>query len=187
MRRASNFCTCGDLVSGVSRLEPVLRPAPPLGYWLFPQMTRMLSLDLAIDEQGHVFAVATSPDEFPARSDVRAVCLDGFGSVVAVIDRADIADDDFVEAHDLGLPVHGGCYPHRDRWCQFTWIDAFGGQPVAVVLDRIRLVGAFLPVDHQVIEIDNSAAAVITAVIFGVVGKVAIRHVNLVPIGWVVG
>src|SRR5271157_4598718 len=68
-------------------------------------MTRMLSLDLAISKQGHVLAVATSPDEFPARSDVRSVCLDGFGSVVAVINRADVAHDDFVGGHDKKLPM----------------------------------------------------------------------------------
>src|SRR5208337_1409508 len=66
---------------------------------------------------------------------------------------------------------------------EFTWIDAFSGQPVAVVLDGVWLVGAFLPVDHQVIEIDNSAAAVITAVIFGIVWKVFVGHVDLVPVG----
>ena len=27
---------------------------------------------------------------------------------------------------------------------EFTWIDAFGGQPVAVVLDGVWLVGAVL-------------------------------------------
>src|SRR5271157_3176046 len=68
-------------------------------------MTGVLLFDLAIDEQVHVFAVATSPDEFPARSDVRAVCLDGFGSVVAVTNRPDIFDDDFVGGHDKKLPM----------------------------------------------------------------------------------
>ena len=59
---------------------------------------------------------------------------------------------------------------------EFTWIDAFGGQPVAVVLDWVRLVGAFLPVDHQVIEVDDSARAVIMPVVLGVVGEVFVRH-----------
>ena len=69
---------------------------------------------------------------------------------------------------------------------ELTWIDAFGGQPVAVVLDGVRLVGAFLPVDHQVIEVDDSARAVIVPVVLGVVAKVFVGHVNLVPVGLVV-
>ena len=69
---------------------------------------------------------------------------------------------------------------------KFTWIDAFSGQPVAVVLDGVWLVGPLLPVDHQVIEVDDSARAVIMPVIFGVVGQVFIGHVDLVPVGLVV-
>ena len=57
-----------------------------------------------------------------------------------------------------------GCFPSPASgvsvgvpvW-ELTWVDAFVGQPFAVVLDRIRLVGPLLPVDHQVIEVDDSA------------------------------
>ena len=42
--------------------------------WLFlPQMTRVFLFDLAINEQGHVFAVAASPDVFLAGFDVGLV------------------------------------------------------------------------------------------------------------------
>ena len=67
MRRASNSCTCGDL-SQLSGDRSWFRPAPPLGIDYSAQMTRVLLFDLAIDEQVHVFAVATSPDVFLARS-----------------------------------------------------------------------------------------------------------------------
>ena len=71
MRRASNSCTCGDLSQlSADRSRSFDQPAA----WVLaipPQMTRVLLFDLAIDEQVHVFAVATSPDEFPARPDVR--------------------------------------------------------------------------------------------------------------------
>src|SRR5271166_3446275 len=69
---------------------------------------------------------------------------------------------------------------------ELTWIDAFGGQPVAVVLDGVWLVGAFLPVDHQPIEVDDSATAVIVPVVLGVITEVFVRHVNLVTVGLVV-
>ena len=65
-------------------------------------------------------------------------------------------------------------------------VDAFGGQPLCVVLDRIRLVGAFLPVDHQPIEVDDPARAVVMPVVLWVITEVFIRHVNLVPIGLIV-
>ena len=57
---------------------------------------------------------------------------------------------------------------------------------LAVVLDRVRLVGALLPVDHQVIQVDDPAGAVVMAVVLGVVAQVFIGHVDLVPVGLVV-
>ena len=42
------------------------------------------------------------------------------------------------------------------------------------------------PVDHQVIEVDDSARSVIVAVVLGVVAEVLIGHVDLVPVGLVV-
>src|SRR5271166_2462816 len=91
---------------------------PALSHSLTAQMTRVLLFDLTIDEQGHVFAVPTSTDVFLADFDVGLVGRKGGGSALAVIDRANVTDYYFVEAHDLGLPVRGCCYPHRDRWCQ---------------------------------------------------------------------
>src|SRR5271157_2793367 len=82
------------------------------------QMTRMLSLDLAIEKQSHVLAAATSPDVFLADFDVGLVGRKGGGSAPALIDRANVADDDFVGRHDKKLPVRGGCSLHRVRWCQ---------------------------------------------------------------------
>ena len=43
-----------------------------------------------------------------------------------------------------------------------------------------------MPVDHQVFEVDDSATAVIMPVVFGVVGQVFVRHMNLVTVGLVV-
>ena len=94
--------TAIDVPAGVRRWG-WLQPAP--SHSLTAEMTRMLSLDLAIDEQDHVFAVAASPGVFLADFDVRLVGREGGGSALAVIDRADIADDDFVDGHDLGLLV----------------------------------------------------------------------------------
>src|SRR5271166_6062938 len=104
-----------DALAGVRRWG-WMQPAP--SHSLTAEMTRMLSLDLAVNEQDHVFAVATSTDVFLADFDVGLVGRMGGGSALAVIDRADVTDYYFVEAHDLGLPVCGCCYPHRDRWCQ---------------------------------------------------------------------
>src|SRR5271166_3781209 len=81
-------------------------------------MTHVLLLDLAIEKQSHVFAVATSPDVFLADFDVGLVGRKGGGSAPALIDRANVADDDFVDAHDLGLPMEGCRSPYRHRWCQ---------------------------------------------------------------------
>src|SRR5271157_4286971 len=86
----------------------------------------------------------------------------------------------------LSFSAPGSMVSVRVPVWEFTWIDAFSGQPVAVVLDGVWLIGAFLPVDHQVIEIDNSAAAVIVPVVLGVVAQVFVRHVNLVTVGLVV-
>ena len=48
-----------------------MQPAP--SHSLTAEMTRMLSLDLAVNEQDHVFAVAASPDVFLADFDVGLV------------------------------------------------------------------------------------------------------------------
>ena len=48
-------------------------------------MTGVFPIDLAVNEQDHVVAVAASTDVFPARSDVREVGLEGVGSAPAVI------------------------------------------------------------------------------------------------------
>src|SRR5271157_2902453 len=69
---------------------------------------------------------------------------------------------------------------------EFTWIDALGGKPVAVVLDWVRLVGAFLPVDHKVIEVDDPARAVVMPVVLWVITEVFIRHMDLMTIGLIV-
>ena len=47
-------------------------------------------------------------------------------------------------------------------------------------------VRSLLPVDQQVIEIDDTTAAVIVAVVLGVIAEVFIGHVDLVTIGLVV-
>src|SRR5271166_7158545 len=101
------------------RAEPVMRPTPPVGSCSLPvQVTCVFLFDLAISKQGHVFAVAASPDVFLADFDVGLVGRKGGGSAPAVIDRANVADDDFVDAHDLGLPMEGCRSPYRHRWCQ---------------------------------------------------------------------
>src|SRR5271166_6792296 len=86
----------------------------------------------------------------------------------------------------LLLSAPGSMVSVRVPVWEFTWIDALGGKPVAVVLDWVRLVGAFLPIDHQPIEVDDSATAVIVPVVLGVVAQVFVRHVNLVTVGLVV-
>src|SRR5271166_3261195 len=78
---------------------------PALSHSLTAQMTRVLLFDLTIDEQGHVFAVPTSTDVFLADFDVGLVGRKGGGSALAVIDRANVADDDFVGGHDKKLPM----------------------------------------------------------------------------------
>jgi hypothetical protein len=76
--------------------------------WLFlPEMTRVFRFDLTINEQDHVFAVATSPDLFVAGFDIGFVSRKGFESAVSIVDRADVTDDDFVVGHDPMLPVSG--------------------------------------------------------------------------------
>src|SRR5271157_5618611 len=107
--------TAIDVPLGVRRWG-WMQPAPARS--LSVQMTRVLLLDLAINEQDHVFAVAASPDVFLADFDVGLVGRKGGGSALAVIDRANVADDHFVGGHDKKLPVRCGCSPHRDRWCQ---------------------------------------------------------------------
>jgi hypothetical protein len=76
--------------------------------WLFlPQMTRVFRFDLAINEQDHVFAVATSPDLFLAGFDIALVNRKSFDSALAVVDRADVTNGDFVVGHDPMLRVSG--------------------------------------------------------------------------------
>src|SRR5271165_4461586 len=88
-----------DALAGVRRWG-WMQPAP--SHSLTAEITRMLSLDLAVNEQDHVFAVAASTDVFPADFDVGLVGRKGGGSAPALIDRANVADDDFVDAHDFG-------------------------------------------------------------------------------------
>jgi len=75
-----------------------MQPAP--SHSLTAEMTRMLSLDLAVNEQDHVFAVAASTDVFPADFDVGLVGRKSGRSALAVMNRANVADDDFVDGHD---------------------------------------------------------------------------------------
>src|SRR5271157_6570468 len=69
---------------------------------------------------------------------------------------------------------------------KFTWIDAFGRQPVAVVLDGVWLICPLLPIDHHVIEIDDSTVAVVMPVVLWVIAEVFIRHMDLMTIGLIV-
>ena len=60
------------------------------------------------------------------------------------------------------------------------------GQLVAVVLDWVWHLRPFLPVDHQMIQVDDSARSVIVAVVLWIVAEVAVGDVNLVTVGFVV-
>jgi len=68
-------------------------------------MPPVLARDLTIDDQGHVFPVAASPVMFLADQDVGFVGSNSFGSASAVIDRANVANDDFVGVHEMKLRV----------------------------------------------------------------------------------
>jgi hypothetical protein len=68
-------------------------------------MPDVFLLDLPIDDQGHVFPIAASPVVFLAEFDVGLVGRKGFGSASAVIDRANVANDDFVGGHEVKLRV----------------------------------------------------------------------------------
>ena len=74
---------------------------PLFGYWLFlPQITCVFLFNLAINEQGHIFPVAASPGMFLAGFDVGPVGRKGGGLALAVLDRADVANDYFALWHD---------------------------------------------------------------------------------------
>ena len=51
---------------------------------------------------------------------------------------------------------------------EFTWINPLFGEPVSVVFDGVWLICPLLPVNHQVIEVEDSARAVVMPVVFGV-------------------
>src|SRR5271157_4311700 len=94
--------TAIDVPLGVRRWG-WMQPAP--AHSLSVQMTRVLLLDLTINEQGHVLAEAASTDVFLADFDVGLVGRKSGGSALAVIDRANVANDDFVGRHDKKLPM----------------------------------------------------------------------------------
>src|SRR5271157_998983 len=69
---------------------------------------------------------------------------------------------------------------------ELTWIDAFGWQPVAVVLHGVWLIGSLLPVDHYVFQVNHPPRAVVMPVVLGVVGKVFVGHMDLMTKGLVI-
>jgi hypothetical protein len=66
-------------------------------------MTGVFLFDLAISQQGHVFAVTASTDVSLAPDEVRPMNLEGFASILAAVDGANVADDHFIGGHDLKL------------------------------------------------------------------------------------
>ena len=117
-------------------------------------MTRVFLFNLAINKQSHVFAVAASPFVFLAGVDVGPVALEGFDSAPAAVDRTIVADDDFVGGHGLFSLSESAVSVRVPIW-ELSWVDAYGGQLVAVVFDGVWHVRPFLTVDHQVIKVDD--------------------------------
>ncbi len=65
--------------------------------------------------------------------------------------------------------------------------DSFLRQTVAEISARERTLGPFLPMNHQMVQIENLTGPRVMAVAFGIIAEVFVGHDDVVPVLLVLG